>query len=84
MKKNLKNRKINVGRRSTLKRLGAIAAYSLGFPYINFGSHKLFASTNKRYSNRSISLVTENIVIDMLGLITLNVDTQKRWGSASD
>jgi membrane dipeptidase len=84
LKNNLKNRKINVGRRSTLKRLGAIAAYSLGFPYINFGSHKLFASTNKRYSNRSISLVTENIVIDMLGLITLNVDTQKRWGSAGD
>ena len=52
--------------------------------YINFGSHKLFASTNKRYSNRSISLVTENIVIDMLGLITLNVDTQKRWGPAGD
>ena len=79
-----KNNQAKLDRRSTLKKLSVIAASSLGFPYINLGSYKLFASTTKRYSDRSISLVTENLVIDMLGLVTLNVDTQKRWGPSGD
>jgi membrane dipeptidase len=79
-----KNNQHKIDRRSAIKNLSVIAASGLGFPFINLGSYKLFASTNTRYSDRSISLVTENLVIDMLGLLTINVDTQKRWGSSGD
>ena len=71
--------KKNHDRRSALKTLGKAVGISFGFPFINKGSFQLFASSTERYSSKVVELVSENLVIDMLGLVTLNVDTQKRW-----
>ena len=69
-----------VNRRSALKTISKVAALSFGFPAINKGSFQLFASSTDRYSVQVIDLVTENLVIDMLGLLTLNGETRKKWG----
>ena len=69
-----------INRRSAIKTISKVAALSFGFPYINRGSFQLFASSTNRYSAKVIELVTENLVIDMLGLLSLNGETRKRWG----
>ena len=69
-----------INRRSAIKTISKVAALSFGFPYINRGSFQLFASSTDRYSAKVIELVTENLVIDMLGLLSLNGETRKRWG----
>ena len=69
-----------VNSRAALKTISKVAALSFGFPAINKGSFQLFASSTDRYSVQVIDLVTENLVIDMLGLLTLNGETRKKWG----
>jgi len=69
-----------INRRSAIKTISKVAALSFGFPYINRGSFQLFAASTDRYSAKVIELVTENLVIDMLGLLSLNGETRKRWG----
>ena len=69
-----------INRRSAIKTISKGVALSFGFPYINRGSFQLFASSTDRYSAKVIELVTENLVIDMLGLLSLNGETRKRWG----
>lgn len=59
--------------------LGAGAA-SLGAPFLNLGRHRLFAGQQEPYSARCIDLVRGSLVIDMLGLLSLNGETQSRWG----
>ena len=76
--------KKNIDRRSAIKTIGKVATISFGFPFINQGTFQLFASSTNRYSAKVIDLVTENLVIDMLGLLSLNGETQKRWGPAGD
>jgi membrane dipeptidase len=48
------------------------------------GRHRLFAWSQQEYSTRAIDLVQGSLVIDMLGLLTLNSETQARWGAAAD
>jgi len=69
-----------INRRSALKKISKATAISFGFPFINRGTFQLFASSYERYSANVVDLVTENLVIDMLGLLTLNGETRKRWG----
>jgi membrane dipeptidase len=63
--------------------LGA-AGLSLGAPFVNRGRYRLFAASRREYSARCIELVESSLVIDMLGLLTLNDETGERWGPALD
>jgi membrane dipeptidase len=63
--------------------LGA-AGLSLGAPFLNRGRYRLFAWSQAAYSARCIELVEGSLVIDMLGLLTLNDETGERWGPALD
>lgn len=61
---------------------GAVGAglAPLAAPFVNRGRYRLFARTPTTYSARCIELVQGSLVIDMLGLLTLNSETQARWG----
>ncbi len=67
-------------RRDVLR--GAAAAAGLGFaaPFVNLGRYSLRAEGRREYSQRCIDLVTGSLVIDMLGLTTLNSEVRARWG----
>ena len=67
-------------RRDVLR--GAAAAAGLGFaaPFVNLGRYRLRAEGRREYSQRCIDLVTGSLVIDMLGLTTLNSEVRARWG----
>ncbi len=66
-----------ISRRSVL-RAGVL---SLGAPFINKGRFSLFAQGDATYSARTLDLVRESTVIDMLGLITLNYQKLSAWES---
>jgi len=57
--------------------LGATAAA----PFVNLGRYRLFASSLQEYTARCVDLVQESLVIDMLGLTTLNSEVRSRWGA---
>lgn len=63
--------------------LGAAGA-AAGAPFLNLGRHQLFAWSRADYSTRCVDLVTGSLVMDMLGLITLNDEVESRWGPALD
>lgn len=46
---------------------------------INRGRFRLFARSRTEYSRRAVDLVHESIVIDMLGLVTLDWAKLERW-----
>lgn len=50
----------------------------LGAPMLNRGRFAL-AGSQREYSRRAIDLVNDSLVIDMLGLVTLNWDRLYRW-----
>ena len=54
---------------------GALA----GAPFINFRRFRLFAGTQNEYSRRAVDLVQNSLVIDMLGLLTLDWAKLGRW-----
>jgi membrane dipeptidase len=49
-------------------------------PFLNLGRHRLFAWSAQEYTTRCIDLVEGSLVIDMLGLVSLNGETRQRWG----
>ncbi|MEP7366250.1 MAG: membrane dipeptidase [Acidobacteriota bacterium] len=57
-----------ISRRSALA--GGVCA--LAAPFVNRGQFSLFARDTLEYSTRTVDLVRENTVIDMLGLLTLD------------
>ena len=63
-----------------IKKTAKIGGIIVSAPFINIGQYQLFASTTQKYSKQTVDLVTESLVIDMLGLLSLNGDTRKRWG----
>jgi membrane dipeptidase len=69
--------KIVISRRSLLRD----AALVLGAPLINRGRFSLFAQSEAEYSARTLDLVRESTVIDMLGLLTLNFKKLSAWRS---
>lgn len=52
---------------------------ALGAPMINRGRFALFANTQSTYSARAIDLVRRSLVIDMLGLLTLDYRKMSTW-----
>lgn len=64
----MKSQSVQTGRRRLLKTtLGAAVAA----PFINLGSYKAFASSERRYSKRAIELVGSSLIIDMLSLLDM-------------
>lgn len=57
------------------------AALALSAPLINRGRFSLFAQGEAAYSARTIDLVRESTVIDMLGLLTLDFKKLEAWRS---
>jgi membrane dipeptidase len=68
---------IVISRRSLLRD----AAFVLGAPLINRGRFSLFAQGEAEYSARTLDLVRESTVIDMLGLLTLDFKKLAAWRS---
>ena len=73
------NKAGTMNRRKALRAGAAGVALSLGAPMINKGMFQVFAHVGDSYSNRAIDLVRENLVIDMLGLLTLNDNKAMEW-----
>jgi membrane dipeptidase len=69
-----------ISRRSLL----ANTALILGAPMINRGRFRLFAESPTEYSARTLDLVSESTVIDMLGLLTLDFHELARWRGQPD
>ncbi len=73
-----------ISRRNWLRGATYAAGAIVAAPFLNLNRYKLFAATGTEYSERAVRLVRENIVIDMLGLLSLNRDTQRRWVKSAD
>src|SRR5262249_50680896 len=61
-------------RAGMLAGMGALAA-----PMLNFGRFRLFADQRTEYSFRAIDLVARSLVVDMLGLLTLDWPQLDLW-----
>lgn len=48
-------------------------------PMLNFGRCRLYAGTGREYSVRTVDLVGRALVIDMLGLLTLDWPRLRQW-----
>lgn len=57
---------------------GTVAGF-MGAPYINKGRYTLSAFAGSKYSARAIDLVQRSLVIDMLGVLTVNGEIEKKW-----
>jgi membrane dipeptidase len=68
-----------LSRRDAVKATLHIAAAVLSAPMINIGRFRLFAYSGAEYSERTIRLVRESLVVDMLGLLSLNFPLMARW-----
>ena len=69
----------NMNRRELLKRSALAGAGLLAAPMFNRGRYRIFANSPVEYSSRSIDLVRQSLVIDMLGPITLDFPKQNKW-----
>lgn len=59
---------------------GALAgAGLLAAPMLNRGRYRIFANSPVEYSSRAVNLVQQSLVIDMLGVLTLDFAKQNRW-----
>ena len=67
-------------RREALKAATSFAGVMLAAPLLNLGRSRLFASSMQEYSTRCIDLVTESLVIDMLGPLAISGSVARRWG----
>ncbi len=65
-------------RRNFLTHAAISGGALLGAPMVNRGHYELFGKT-RRYSKRAVELVHESVVIDMLGLLTLDWGLLERW-----
>lgn len=66
-------------RRHFLARTAGIGASGIAAPYLNFGLGRLSAAETQPYSARALDLVGSSLVIDMLGLLTLDYQKLGRW-----
>lgn len=71
---------MTLSRRALLKGAATAGAALAGAPFVNIGRFRLFAGSTQEYTRRCIDLVEGSLVIDMLGLTTLNGETRSRWG----
>ena len=61
------------------RRFLTAATCSLAAPLINRGRSRLFAQSSAEYSSLTVDLVENSLVVDMLGLLTLNYRKLIRW-----
>lgn len=71
-------------RRELFKVAAGITGATLAAPMLNLGRYRLFAWSDQEYSSRCIDLVQGSLVIDMLAPLTINNETQERWGPGLD
>lgn len=71
----------HVSRRTVVKGAALTATALAGAPFLNLGRFRLFAWSGQEYTRRCIDLVEGSLVIDMLGLTTINGETSERWGA---
>ncbi|MDP2956252.1 MAG: hypothetical protein Q8N53_07515, partial [Longimicrobiales bacterium] len=74
----------NPSRRDVLRGLAGAAGAFVAAPFLNLRRYGLVAGSSAQYSARCVELVGGSLVIDMLGLLTLNNEVQTRWGPAAD
>jgi hypothetical protein len=74
----------SLSRRAVLKTAVAAVGATLFAPLVSRGRYQLFAWSPREYSARCIDLVRGSLVIDMLGLTSLNSETEARWGPGMD
>src|SRR3954453_22368737 len=63
----------------TRRHLLSIGATALAAPMVNFGACRLFGATGRVYPTRVVDLVARSLVIDMLGLLTMDWPKLDRW-----
>jgi len=68
-----------LNRRELLKRSALAGAGLFAAPMFNRGRYRIFANSPVEYSSRSIDLVQQSLVIDMLGPMTLDFPKQNKW-----
>jgi membrane dipeptidase len=66
-------------RRDLLARSVRAGAVAIAAPMLNLGRCRLYAGANQEYSVRAIDLVGRSLVIDMLGLLTLDWQQLSDW-----
>ena len=59
-------------RRAILKSALGMAVLSVAAPMINRNRYQVFAATPRQYSKRAVELIEGSLVIDMLGVLTLD------------
>lgn len=64
-------------RRAAVQQAARGALVLAGVPYLNVGRYRLFPWSGAEYSARCVKLVTESIVVDMLGLLSLGPNGEK-------
>ncbi len=60
-------------------RSALLGGASIAAPMINTGRFRIFARSLNEYSRRTVDLIHESIVIDMLGLVTLDWTKLEQW-----
>jgi len=68
-----------LSRRKMLKQTTVAAAAIIGAPMVNRGRFALFAGAVATYSTRTIDLIKQSTVIDMLSPLTLDFNKQSKW-----
>ncbi len=62
-----------------LKRAAGVSAGLIAAPMLNLGRFRIFANSTKEYSARTIDLIKQSTVVDMLSVLTLDFAKQARW-----
>ena len=75
----VKRNKAPLNRRDLLKRGALASAGLLAAPMLKRGRFRIFANSTVEYTFRTIDLVQQSVVIDMLGPFTLDFAKQNRW-----
>lgn len=75
----MKEKSNPISRRTMLAQSATVSLAAVAAPMINLGRYKLFANSATEYSARAIALMQRSIVIDMLGVFTLNFPDQAKW-----
>jgi membrane dipeptidase len=68
-----------ISRRRMLKLAGIAGAGAIAAPMLNFGRFRVFAGSATEYSARTIGLIEQATVMDMLSILTLDFNKQDKW-----
>jgi membrane dipeptidase len=68
----------SLSRRDLLRQSASVAGAVVAAPFVNRGRYRVFAQSGRAYSARCVRLMSESIVVDMLGLLSLG-PSGKKW-----